>query len=349
MCHLADATRAMPTAQQVLRGSQAFPARDPRLVKTNTDRGGGVLYLTQADELACTIEFEPQTMPPSPAMLSIALRTLLSHKRLAEQGSPDASHDKELMAFYNCGQVSGASQPHQHMQFAELGGEYDASADDRGASVPAEALLDSIPRDGKEEGEWACTGLWERGGQKASSIDTVRLGTEHVHALPLPYQHFVVLISRAPTSNDEELNTYLGMKLMSLLDALFQARIAAAVNDQGNASAASSSTPQTKQSPSWNLLMTTRAMHLIPRQREEFDGLQKNSGTSGISAMVDEDGMELVGALSINSLGFAGHLLVKSDQELDALQRYPGGIVDVLRHTAIAPVADVTTSLHHEG
>lgn len=69
------------------------------------------------------------------------------------------------MAFYNCGKVSGASQPHQHIQFAELGGkdEQEASGVDKKArnSVPVEELLDRIVKDGKEEGELCFTVLYD--------------------------------------------------------------------------------------------------------------------------------------------------------------------------------------------
>jgi ATP adenylyltransferase len=107
--------------------------------------------------LLVTREFEPQTLPPSPDSLAIAYRLLCAHQRLSSQGSPDVGKGKELLAFYNCGQASGASQPHQHMQFAELGGEdeVEASGGDDTAkhSVPVEVLLNRIVKDGKEEGK----------------------------------------------------------------------------------------------------------------------------------------------------------------------------------------------------
>ena len=82
-------------------------------------------------------------MPPLPEMLAVAFRILTAHTQ-----SRESTEGKELLAFYNCGDASGASQPHQHMQFAELG------AEDKGAvAVPVESLLDRIPNDGKEDGE----------------------------------------------------------------------------------------------------------------------------------------------------------------------------------------------------
>lgn len=88
-------------------------------------------------------------MPPSPDSLAIAYRILCAHQRLSLQGSSDVGTGKELLAFYNCGQDSGASQPHQHIQFAELGGEGEIEARH---CIPIEVLLERIVKDGKEEG-----------------------------------------------------------------------------------------------------------------------------------------------------------------------------------------------------
>lgn len=89
-------------------------------------------------------------MPPSPELLAIAYRILSSHKLVAQHGSLHVSPNKELLAFYNCGEASGASQPHQHVQFAELGEE--DSLESKATAIPIEQLLERIPRDGKEEG-----------------------------------------------------------------------------------------------------------------------------------------------------------------------------------------------------
>lgn len=283
--------------------------------------------------LLVTREFQPQTQPPAPEMLALAYKILQAHARLAEtSGNEDVvGKGKELLGFYNCGQVSGASQPHQHLQFAEVGNEESdaASSGETDAKtykykVPIEALLDRIEHDGKEQ--------------------------ETVHALPLPYQHFVVLLGEGRDlvtgDNDGKLSEYMGNKLLGLLDALFQARISASMAATTSADASSSaSTAGRKGPPSWNLLLTTRAMHLIPRRKEEFDGLKKDNASSGGEAATENKGeVEEVGSLSVNSLGYAGHMLVKSDRELEALQSYPGGVEAVLASTGVPPVADVTTA-----
>ncbi|UZJ52128.1 hypothetical protein CBS101457_001448 [Exobasidium rhododendri] len=260
--------------------------------------------------LLVTKEFQPQTSPPSPDSLAIAYRILHAHQCKSMQASSEVGQSKELLAFYNCGKVSGASQPHQHIQFAELGGEDTVKVSGSNTTspqcaIPIESLLECIAKDGSEE--------------------------EHVHALPLPYQHFVCLLSRAPIDDDARLSDYLGMKLLSLLDALFKARISAEM-----LGGVSKDAPKRRSSPSWNLLMTTRAIHLIPRQEENFDGLK--------GLVKGEDGVDSMGVLSINALGYAGHLLVKSQGESEALHSYPGGFAEILRYTGVAPVEDVTTS-----
>lgn len=75
---------------------------------------------------------------------------------------------------------------------------------------------------------------------------------------------------------------------MKLLDSMFTAR-AVAVEQGGTVS--------NGRGTSWNLLLTKRAMHLIPREREEYP--------------LDEDGEphEEVGPLSLNALCFAGHFV----------------------------------------
>jgi hypothetical protein len=54
--------------------------------------------------------------------------------------------------------------------------------------------------------------------------------------------------------------------------------------------------------PSYNVLLTLEHVHLIPRRQENATLTQTND------------------PLSINSMGFAGYMLVKSDEELEAVR-----------------------------
>ncbi len=61
--------------------------------------------------LMVTKEFASQELPPSPATLALAYRIVSAHR--------SGASNTELLSFYNCGQTSGASQPHRHLQFVQ--------------------------------------------------------------------------------------------------------------------------------------------------------------------------------------------------------------------------------------
>lgn len=253
--------------------------------------------------LMVTREFASQDLPPAPETLALAYRIVAAHK--------GGSMGTELLAFYNCGVTSGASQPHRHLQFVQcppldttteeaeesgrLTKEEQGKITECEYKVPVEALLDRIERDGKEQ--------------------------DSVHALPLPWQHFVVLLQPPAAAKKEEadMERYIGNKFMGLLDALFRARMFAPEGEKKEGR------------PSFNILITKRAMHLIPRSKEEFEGLPGKEGSEG-----------KVGNLSINSLAYAGFMLTRSIEEQEALKGVQGGVEEVLRCTGVAPVEDVT-------
>ena len=56
-------------------------------------------------------------------------------------------------------------------------------------------------------------------------------------------------------------------------------------------------------SPSYNVIITLEYMHVIPRRQDDH--------------VLEETGERL----SVNALGFAGMLLVKSEQEVEAVKR----------------------------
>ncbi len=120
---------------------------------------------------------------------------------------------------------------------------------------------------------------------------------------------------------------YVGNKFMGLLDALFRARMFASEEEK----LAHLQNSGANNRPSFNILLTKRAMHLIPRSKEEFTDLPGKEKSEG-----------KVGNLSINSLGYAGFMLSRSLEEQEALKRVEGGVEAVLRETGVAPVQDVT-------
>jgi sulfate adenylyltransferase (ADP) / ATP adenylyltransferase len=69
------------------------------------------------------------------------------------------------------------------------------------------------------------------------------------------------------------------------------------------------SMPENRQSGAYNLLLTRRWMFLVPRLREDFE------------------------SISVNSLGFAGALLVRNERQLERLKNY--GPLNVLKSVAL--------------
>ena len=73
--------------------------------------------------------------------------------------------------------------------------------------------------------------------------------------------------------------------------------------------------------PSYNVLVTLEHMHLIPRRQE--------------SHVLEETGEKM----GINALGFAGMLLVKNEQELEAVRNE--GVGNILRGVGLESVHDI--------
>lgn len=67
-------------------------------------------------------EFQSQTKPPTPPDLVLAYQILLAGQRARNP----------FLAFFNCGDRSGASQPHKHLQFIPL------NLENGGAGAPFE-------------------------------------------------------------------------------------------------------------------------------------------------------------------------------------------------------------------
>ncbi len=81
-------------------------------------------------------------------------------------------------------------------------------------------------------------------------------------------------------------------------------------------------------SPSYNVILTLEHMHLIPRKLEDH--------------MLSETGDKL----SVNALGFAGMLLVKSETELEAVKKE--GVGKILRAVGVESVHEQQILDAHE-
>jgi len=191
--------------------------------------------------LLVTKDFKSQSSPLMPPELVQTYLLLIAAKKVG----------KNILAFYNCGDNSGASQPHKHVQFipVEEGG------------PPIEQLARSVPLETPE---------------KPFSLTKLTYAN-HVYRFPAH-------LSSYPA---DKLDSILSTVFLSLLDLCISTIRHYPEYPPGR--------------PSYNVLMTLEHMHLIPRRKDTH--------------VLAEGGQ----TLNVNALGFAGMLLVKSDEELKAL------------------------------
>ena len=109
---------------------------------------------------------------------------------------------------------------------------------------------------------------------------------------------------------------------MSLLDDMYHNfRLRAQQEDAGYPDG-----PQvTSESPSYNVILTLEHMYIVPRAKEKFvaDGGPEDAGLT----------------LSVNSLGFAGMLLVRSEDDLERVRKVT--IRRILGDVGIKPLEGV--------
>ncbi|KIY44416.1 HIT-like protein [Fistulina hepatica ATCC 64428] len=201
--------------------------------------------------LLVTKDFKSQTAPLFPSdLVQVYLFLQAAQKR-----------GRIFFAFYNCGDLSGASQPHKHVQLFPL---------DESASAPPMDLLMHI-----------CS-----------------LGTkDEVFSLDMPYANHVFRFPRSLASASRE----------SLEDTLVHAYHT--LYDLGVSTARRVPEFPAK-NLSYNVIITLEHMHFIPRSQESHR-LQTGE------------------LLSVNALGYAGMLLVKSDAQLEQVKSE--GIANILR------------------
>lgn len=133
------------------------PPYVPNLLVSESEAEGGVVLLNKfcvvpRHLLLVTRDFVPQNLPPPPELVAQAYRIISGFR-----GDPT---EEEMMAFFNCGWESGASQKHCHLQLIEVrrdemlpeGADPDQHppADDAEGVIPIERLLASIEHDGSE-------------------------------------------------------------------------------------------------------------------------------------------------------------------------------------------------------
>lgn len=105
--------------------------------------------------------------------------------------------------------------------------------------------------------------------------------------LPVPWRHFVVLLD--PPEDSAQLENYLGTRFTQLLELMFSTARERHDSQNGYPSR-----------PSFNVLLTRRSMHVIPRRTESFSLIDAGWGvyTNG-----GADAAPYSGTLSVNALG----------------------------------------------
>ncbi|KAG8722615.1 bifunctional AP-4-A phosphorylase/ADP sulfurylase [Ceratobasidium sp. 394] len=253
------------------------------------------------------VDFRPQNSPLTPPDLTQAYLLI----RAARNSS------KPVFAFYNCGKDSGASQPHKHIQLipTKEDGESDDNEeedeDEDNARPPAEGFIARI----KIEDE------------------------TKPFTLPFPYLHLVqkldlpksTVSGSKPLSEKalEELGQHLTDTFLKLLDEALHAIRLHASTEPSEAAASTGLAV----SPSYNVLLTSEHMHLIPRRREqtvdELRPIHSETTTEADAAYTPQ-------RLSVNALGFAGMLLAKSDAEMRAIKAR--SVIDLLTQVGVPRV-----------
>ncbi|TFL01463.1 HIT-like domain-containing protein [Pterulicium gracile] len=211
--------------------------------------------LVEGHALLISKKFESQSAPLSPGDLVMAY-TLLRASR--QQG-------RNIFAFYNCNDNSGASQPHKHLQFMPSP-ENDAP--------PIERVARSIRLESPD---------------KPFTLAS------------LPYAHYIFrlppYLATQPLksiSDLEKLETVLAGAYITLLDLVIS--LLRHTDHESSSDAQTRGAAATR--PSYNMIMTTEHIHMIPRLKESY-----SLSTSGPAS-------------DVNSLGFAGMLMVKSEEQL---------------------------------
>ena len=197
------------------------------------------------------------------------------------------------MLDFTGGDLSGASQPHKHLQLIPVEGD--------GPPVERLARKAKIDFPGRSpQCRRVCT-IDPRHIDRAFALNSLPYAN-HVRRLP---------ISLASATYDD-LERELSTAFLSLLDLV----IATVRHDPDYPSG----------TPSYNVILTLEHMHLIPRKKENH--------------ILEETGE----ALSVNSLGYAGMLLVKSEAELDVVKR--ASIGRILRDVGLESVHDILIDEH---
>uniref|UniRef100_A0AAV1UWP3 ATP adenylyltransferase n=1 Tax=Peronospora matthiolae TaxID=2874970 RepID=A0AAV1UWP3_9STRA len=185
-----------------------------------------------------------------------------------------AMQELDTFAFFNCGVESGASQPHKHMQLMT----YRSMKDIMGLDTPS--LLYFIDQQLRAH----------------SMSQTVQLPE-------LPFCHFLHRIDVADGTDSEKA----AADVVAIYDKVLRQ-----MNSTASLKTSAQSGTSSSLFVSYNLLLTSSFLFMIPRKTEGFNGIE------------------------VNSIGFIGSFFVYNDKQHAYLTAHDG-IVDLLRQVTFPP------------
>lgn len=237
--------------------------------------------------LLVTKHYEPQHAPLTPPQLLASYQILQAFAN-ADRPKRD-SPGGDLLVFYNCGEDSGASQQHKHLQMAPMEG--------------GEGSLGYFPT----EKAAAAHQLSESDAKKPFSLPQ------------LPYAHHIRRIDIPERGDVDPMDAmqHLAQVYLSLLDAMI---------DNLRALPDLKSSPEKTrlgQGMSYNLLMTRRHMHIIPRSQATFRLPDQVTDRGDLTVSTDPT------IIGCNSLAYTGTVLVKSSADAKRLVEV-GGVLKAL-------------------
>ena len=201
-----------------------------------------------------------------------------------------STQQTRLFAFFNSGRHSGASQAHRHIQF-----------------LPVEDI-----RGDDTDGQW--------------NLKLDSLSDESAPSMGFPFLHFVTQLSPTLTSAD----------VYTLYMRLYKQAASAVKTYQTHRLSREDEVvvEESKQEGwseiSYNLAMTTSAMAICPRRRED----------AYIEMGVDDEQQNRIGPASLNGTILAGTLMVKTQREWDALREDDGSVLARMLETVGFPSTD---------
>jgi ATP adenylyltransferase len=302
--------------------------------------------------LLVTRHWEHQTAPLTPPQLTAAYQLLslfastmphptpLSCSRAATQTLGSATNPLvggELLCFFNCGEASGASQEHKHLQFAPMTGEGSIGF------FPVERAAQAASASNSSQPD------------KPFSLDA------------LPYAHHIRRLDPPPCPSADAATPDQLLPLMSYLQEAYLSLLDAMVD---NLRLLHDSDPETVPADqlklgrglSYNLLMTRKHMHMIPRRAATFvitttepkhatqEGASSNEAdgiSEGLLSPASAKATKEPVLIGCNSLAYTGTVLVKSADDGKQLEKR-GGVLEALKHCGYPKSTRTMPNINHD-